>query len=137
MFRLQVHTTHPGFVWSMSERPKTRLEYKKYHNTGDKVPKVEVDDCSSSSSSEAVLPEVGSVDHLEVEEDRVGRSGSSQSESEVEVETDPTPQVVAIKEDVARLLIEEETISGDIDDFLDENIIKDTEVGNDHGKTRG
>ena len=112
----------------MSERPKTRLEYKKYHNTGKKVPKVEVDDCSSSSSSEAVLPEVDPVDHLEVEEDPVGRSGSSQSESEVEVETDPTPQVVAIMGDVARLLIEEETISGDIDDFLDENIIK--EIGN-------
>ena len=184
----------------MNNRPRTRLDYQKLHSTGERVLKTEVEDSTSSNSSQAVSPEVDPIDHLSddlfrlkvdddystdyitpdssqgepeveleaepvqqvaaiVEDDHSNTLDSSPSEPEVEPEAEPVQRVAAIVQDdhsttpdsiqseaeveleaetvhqaaarmgdVDRLRIEEETISGDIDDFLDENDIK--EIGN-------
>ena len=51
-------------LWSMNNRPRTRLDYQKLHSTGERVLKAEVEDSTSSNSSQAVSPEVDPIDHL-------------------------------------------------------------------------
>ena len=97
--------------WSMNEhrRTKERWDYRKLHNTGERIRKIE--DSSEDQNSEDGIPEDYSPD----KEDNY-RSVDERTKKK-RIMGDPT-----------QLAAEEMTISEDIEDFLDENIVK--EMGN-------
>ena len=61
----------------MNNRSKIRIDYKRLHTTGEKVPKAEAQNDSSSSSSQTVSAEVDPVDHLKEAEEHNLRSESN------------------------------------------------------------
>ena len=88
----------------MSDRVKRRIDYTEYHRTGRKVDKVDDIDRQLKRLSIA------------------DTEGGSES-STIQIGEDVDQERITVMTEVAQLEVEEATISGDIDDFLDENEI--------------